>query len=217
MQFANHRILNNHFILSSQRAVFWEEEKTLILSDLHLGKTGHFRKHGIPVPQLVFKEDMQRLVSLLQLYKPSKLIVVGDLFHSTANKEYDFFLKWRNDFTALHIDLVMGNHDILKEYWYKDASISVIKDQLQVGDFIFIHDIANCIFPCNGYVFSGHVHPGITIKGGGKQLLRFPCFYFGEHTAILPAYGKFTGTYTLSPKKGKTIFAIVENNIVQIQ
>ena len=49
--FLSHNIFNQTFLLSAQRTVFWEEEKTLILSDLHLGKSGHFRKSGIAIPQ----------------------------------------------------------------------------------------------------------------------------------------------------------------------
>ena len=93
-----HTILNNQFLLSADRCMYWEEKKTLIVSDLHLGKTGHFRKSGIAVPQSVFKEDMQRFVALFQFFKPETLIVIGDMFHSGANKEHDLFLKWRQDF-----------------------------------------------------------------------------------------------------------------------
>ena len=60
-----HTIQEQHFWLSAHRAIFWEEQKALILSDLHFGKTGHFRKAGIAVPQQVYKEDLQRLISLL--------------------------------------------------------------------------------------------------------------------------------------------------------
>jgi len=69
--FIPHTILNNTFLLSADRCIFWEDKKTLILSDLHLGKTGHFRKSGIAIPQAVFKEDMQRLVTLLQIFNPA--------------------------------------------------------------------------------------------------------------------------------------------------
>jgi metallophosphoesterase superfamily enzyme len=55
----------------------------LIVSDLHFGKTGHFRKSGIAVPQSVYKKDLQRLFHQVQYFQPRKLIVVGDLFHSS--------------------------------------------------------------------------------------------------------------------------------------
>src|SRR5215211_4264070 len=98
-----HTIKDQALWLSPDRCIYWEEQSSLIVSDLHFGKTGHFRKSGIAVPQSVYKEDMQRLMDQLQFYKPHQLIVVGDLFHSAMNKELDFFKKWRNDFNQLHI------------------------------------------------------------------------------------------------------------------
>jgi len=65
--FIKHTINQNDFILNSNRTVFWEQEKILILSDLHLGKTGHFRKSGIGVPAAIMKEDMQRFVAAIQV------------------------------------------------------------------------------------------------------------------------------------------------------
>src|ERR1043166_9426044 len=94
-----HIIHNNTFWLSPERVLFWEEEKALIVSDLHFGKTGHFRKSGIGVPQLVFKEDLQRLLFQIQFFRAQQLIVVGDLFHSIAYKELELFSRWRNDFS----------------------------------------------------------------------------------------------------------------------
>lgn len=211
-QFIPHTLSGNTFLLTSNRCIFWEEQKTLIVSDLHLGKTGHFRKAGIPVPQAIFKEDMQRLVTQLQLYKPEKLIVIGDMFHSDDNKEHDFFLKWRNDFEQVAIHLVKGNHDILKEQWYKAAGITIHNCELRMGDFIFVHDFNDCTKPNTGYIFSGHIHPGISIRGIGRQSLQFPCFYFGEQYAVLPAFSRFTGTYLIKPLKGETVYAIVPPN-----
>jgi metallophosphoesterase superfamily enzyme len=109
-----HLLFGQTFWLSAQRCLFWEEQKALIVSDLHLGKTGHFRKAGIAVPQSVYKEDLQRLLDLLHHFNPDRLIVVGDLFHSVANKELELFQRWRLDFSGLKITLVKGNHDILK-------------------------------------------------------------------------------------------------------
>lgn len=211
-----HKISNNTFLLSADRCIFWEEKKTLILSDLHLGKAGHFRKSGIAIPQAVFKEDMQRLVTLLQLFKPQQVIIIGDMFHSESNKEHDFFLKWRKDFSALPIHLVKGNHDILEAVWYNLADITVHTCEMAIGNFIFVHDVNDCTATDNSYIFSGHIHPSITVRGLGKQALSFPCFYFGKQYAVLPAFGKFTGTYGIEPKAGETVFALVKQTIIQL-
>lgn len=216
MDFIKHTILNNSFLLSAGRCIFWEEEKVLILSDLHFGKTGHFRKHGIAVPQTIFKEDIQRLIAQVQYFKAEQLIIVGDLFHSHANKEMELFLKWRNDFAQLSIKLIIGNHDILPAAWYDTAGITCIKDQLQTGPFIFTHDIAECKNTKDCYIFSGHIHPAITLSGNAKQSLKFPCFYFTKTYGVLPAFGRFTGSHSISPAKGDTVFAIAQNKIIRL-
>ncbi len=215
-EFINFCLQENNFLLTSGRSIFWQEERILILSDVHLGKAGHFRKSGIAIPQSVFKEDMQRLVSQLQYFKPEKLLIVGDLFHSTANKEHEFFLKWRNDFISIPILLVKGNHDVLKKEWYRTANITVHENDFSLKNFTFTHDI-NCCADNNNYCFSGHIHPGVRIRGIGKQLLQLPCFYFGKKYAVLPAFGKFTGTYPIEPKPGDAVFALADHSVIQIQ
>jgi len=210
-----HQLHHQNLWLSAQRSIFWEEQKALIISDVHFGKTGHFRKSGIAVPQAVYKEDLQRLVNLLDHFKPQRLIVVGDFFHSHANLELDFFKRWRNDFSHLQIDLVKGNHDILKESWYKEVDIFLHKKDLQINGFLFSHE--HCSAQDNCYLFCGHIHPGVIINGLGKQSLRFPCFYFGEDHCILPAFSKFTGSVNMQPSENEKIYAIVENSLLKIQ
>jgi len=213
-QIVQHPIAGNTFSLSNDRCVFWEEEKILLLSDLHFGKTGHFRKEGIAVPQGVYKDDLQRLVTQIQFFKPQQLVIIGDMFHSHANKELDLFKKWRNDFKCLPIQLVKGNHDILKNDWYKDATITVVENCLQMGSFSFVHDIAaiqNELCAAR-YFFSGHIHPGISIRGIGRQSIQLPCFYFSQQFAVLPAFSKFTGNHPIKPKPGESVFAILPAN-----
>lgn len=211
-------IQNNHFWLSPQRCVFWEEEQALILSDLHFGKTGHFRKHGIAVPQTVFQEDMQRLVEQIAYFKPKQIIAVGDLFHSRANKEMDLFIKWRNDFSKIDFILVRGNHDILDMGWYEKTGIQVKEGKYNIGGFSFLHDPAENEMDnsSENFIFSGHLHPGVHISGLGKQGLSFPCFHFTNHQAILPAFSKFSGFVIMRRKKTHTVFAIVDDKIIRL-
>jgi uncharacterized protein len=211
-----HCIRNQHFWLSPERVLFWEEEKTLIVSDLHFGKTGHFRKSGIAVPQSVYQQDLQRLFHQISFFTPSSILIVGDFFHSIENKEMNFFLKWRNDLSSLPILLVKGNHDILQKEWYSNAGVEVV-DQFVSSSFLFIHDDTAVERPENVFTFSGHLHPGCIIRGAGKQSLRFPCFYFTEQQGILPAFSHFSGLALVQPKKADHIFAIVNQSIIKIQ
>jgi uncharacterized protein len=222
------QIQNQQLWLSPERLIFWENKKALILSDLHFGKTGHFRKSGIAVPPDIYKEDLQRLVSQIQHFQPEKLIIVGDFFHSHLNKELELFQKWRADLGHLEINLIKGNHDILHDEWYASSNIKLMGEELTLAPFLFVHDI-NAITerisvdsqqstnqPIN-YYFSGHMHPGIRVSGVGKQFLSFPCFYFNKDYAVLPAFSRFTGLAMINPQKEENIFAIVKNKIVQLQ
>jgi DNA ligase-associated metallophosphoesterase len=206
--------------LSPARCIFWEEEKALILSDLHFGKSGHFRKSGIGIPQSIYKEDLQTLFAQIQFFKPGTLLIVGDMFHSRANKEIDFFIKWRNDIPSINIHLIKGNHDVLSNKFYEEANIKVAKTKLSVKNFCFTHDIeTNCEdddFQNIVFTFSGHVHPGILLSGIGKQALRFPCFYFSKDYAILPAFSRFTGLSKIKPKPTDKVFVLADNKIVKL-
>ncbi|HEX6334904.1 MAG TPA: ligase-associated DNA damage response endonuclease PdeM [Flavisolibacter sp.] len=207
-------IRDQNLWLTAQRAVYWENSGTLIVSDLHFGKTGHFRKSGIPVPQKVYREDLQRLVLLLHHFNPTTLLVVGDFFHSEANPELDLFRKWRNDFADLEILLVRGNHDILHDSWYAGTGITLIENELAQAPFLFMHE--KCTAQPQMYTFCGHIHPGVYIEGLGRQALRFPCFYFSEDHCVLPAFSKFTGMALVTPETGNKVFAIVENELIRI-
>jgi len=241
-----YRLRGQQLWLSPDRCVYWEEEQSLILSDLHFGKTGHFRKAGIAVPQSVYREDLLRLLCQIQYFRPRRLLVVGDLFHSRENKELALFLKWRDDFPDLGIHLIQGNHDILHGSWYAKAAIELSRETLSVGPFSFVHDIEDVepgedvglgedlgprgnlaaredlgpgkdARPADGsYYFSGHLHPGIRLRGMGKQSLQFPCFYFGSDYAVLPAFGRWTGTVSIDPAPKDNVFAILPG-IMQIQ
>lgn len=213
-----HNISGQQLWLFPERCLYWEEEKTLVIADLHLGKTGHFRKAGIAVPQSVYKADLQRLVAMLYLCKAERLIIVGDFTHSSLNREMELFLKWRNDFSSLYIDLVKGNHDILDDSWYTDASIRVHECELLAGPFLFRHENNKEVVkrPDGVYTFTGHVHPGYVLKGQGKQSLRFPCFYFSKTHCILPAFSRFTGMFQVKPAKGETVYALTPTGIIKV-
>jgi DNA ligase-associated metallophosphoesterase len=211
-----HSLFDQTFWLSLERTMYWEEKKTLVVADLHLGKTGHFRRAGIAVPQSVYKADLQRLISVIFLCKAERMIIVGDMTHSANNRELDLFIKWRKDFSSLQVDLVKGNHDILEDNWYSDASVTLHQEELIEDGFCFRHgDVEEKKTSDHLYTFSGHVHPGIILRGQAKQQMRLPCFYFGHKQGILPAFSHFSGTYTVNPEQGETVYALAGKELVR--
>ena len=82
-------------ILSEERAIYWARKRMLIVSDLHIGKSAHFRKHGLQVPDSVGLTDLQRLGKLMETFSPEILLVTGDMFHNQLNSDADAFIEWR--------------------------------------------------------------------------------------------------------------------------
>jgi DNA ligase-associated metallophosphoesterase len=208
MQFSQLVIKEQKLVLSPERCLYWEDQQTLILSDMHIGKAAHFRKAGIAIPQQIFQEDLLRLFQQVHFFSPKRIIVTGDLFHSEANLEHEWFSKWRSALAGIQLILVKGNHEILHNHLYEKLGIEIVERELIAAPFRFAHDLNNDSDE-QFFLFSGHTHPGIKIAGKAKQSFVFPCFYFTEAYCILPAFSKFTGKHLVEMKKGEKVFAIV--------
>ena len=66
------------------------------------------------------------------------------------------------------------------------------------------------------YNLAGHIHPGVHLSGKGRQSITLPCFYFGQHQGILPAFGSFTGLAMINPKVNDQVFAIADGKILNL-
>jgi DNA ligase-associated metallophosphoesterase len=200
-------------VLLPEKAIWFPEYETLLVSDTHLGKGSHFRKAGIAIPTILEQEDLATLSDIIELYKPKELIFLGDLFHSDMNNDWEWFKLWRQLHQHIKMILVKGNHDILPLYLYHLLNLDVV-DGKQLGAFKLYHDLPKK--EIEHYVISGHIHPGIKITGKARQNMVLPCFYFGKNNAILPAFGKFTGKAIIKRKENDLVYAIAGKNIIAV-
>lgn len=201
-------------MLSGEKAIWWPKHQWLLVADLHLGKANHFRKSGIPVPRQTNDKNLDRLIFLIQHHCPHKVVFLGDLFHSRYNSEWEAVGQVISAFPETAFELVAGNHDILEEHQYRRHHITIHKKNLLVEPFLLSHEPLETAF--KGYNLAGHIHPAVRLAGSGRQHLRLPCFYFGKRSGILPAFGEFTGTYTLKPVRGDQVFVVVEGRVVAV-
>lgn len=180
--------------LTNQRVFYWKRKETLVLSDLHIGKSAHFRKHGIPIPDNVLKKDLNRLKQLIIYFNPKTVIVVGDLFHAEFNSDIETFKIWILEFKNINFELIIGNHDRLSADLYMDLNIKIYRPNKIEDNLCFVHD--NIKIDENYFTISGHTHPGVLIKGKAKQKIKLPCFQVTNNQLILPAFSLFTGLNT---------------------
>jgi len=208
-------IEGNNFRLFEEKCLLWVDKNALLIADLHLGKINHFRKSGIAVPSKPNDENIDRLISLLQKTKPRRVIFMGDLFHSHYNPEWEVFGQVIRYFPEVVFELVVGNHDIMSGYQYEKVRLIRHDRPLKEGGLILSHEPLDTI-EAGCYNIAGHIHPGVTLRGKGRQALRLPCFYFSQHHALLPAFGQFTGTYRIKPQKGDKVVVIVEGKLMEV-
>lgn len=204
------------FLLLPQRAVFLPELKSLIISDLHLGKINHFRKAGIAVPVAANLANTETLIKILIEFKPKRVIFIGDLFHSHYNAEWEVLGQVIRNFRLCSFELVPGNHDIMSANQYHKHKIELHPNEYALTPSIHLmHEPAENQNDTT-YYLSGHIHPAVRLTGKGRQSLTFPCFWFGKKQAYLPAFGVFTGFSAIRPKKEDNIFAIVNDRVIDI-
>jgi DNA ligase-associated metallophosphoesterase len=202
-------IQDQTFVLHPSGALFWEDKKWLLISDVHLGKVSHFRKHGVAIPNNAIVENFNRLTAVVAFFSPEKMIFLGDLFHSSKNQEWDLFEEWVSCCVS-EITLIAGNHDIINKKHYTDIQIDVLQF-LEIDGFLLTHHPKE---NKGWFNFSGHIHPGVTLRGLGGQSLKLPCFFQKENQMILPAFGEFTGKHIMRPEQGDLIYAIARDEIV---
>ena len=174
-------IRNNQFVLHPSGGIYWKENQSWLLADIHLGKVAHFRKNGFAVPRNAEGSFYQKMGALLPLFPVKRILFLGDLFHSYLNNEWFLFENWVKK-CALKIVLIKGNHDVISKLKFKQIGIKTY-DDLKIDKFFFTHHpkkINDC------FVFSGHIHPGVRLLGKGKQTMKLPCFIFDKDQIILP-------------------------------
>ena len=194
----------------------------LIVADVHLGKAASFRAQGVPVPNQVTEESLERLSVLIRVSRSSSLIVLGDLIHDrkALSGLLPIWERWREQHPRLELKLIVGNHD-------RKAGRSAIEKQLpglQVHEkklldqgLVMAHeadDLINMQAPVDAPVdapvrgLCGHEHPVVLIPDALKaKHIRRPCFYL-DHRQILhlPAFGSFTGGHPVSLAQCKRLF-----------
>ena len=201
--------------LLPERAVWWPAASTLLVADLHWGKSETFHHAGIPVPAGVLADDLGRIDTAIARCSAERVTVLGDLIHGRVGVDASVVgrvAQWRGRHPQLVVELVPGNHDRhlreLPESW----RIDVLDTAVERGPFALRHHPD----PLPGrFVWSGHLHPTVRLAGGGDEL-RLPCFHLGADVGVLPAFSAFTGGVTVRAATGERIYAIAEDHVLPL-
>jgi DNA ligase-associated metallophosphoesterase len=183
--------------MTANRTLWWPSEQTLFIADLHAGKTQHLQRYGIAVPKGSLESDLSRLEMAIQTHQAKRVIVLGDLFHSTINTEWNTLITWVAK-QSCTIELVRGNHDrFLSDANLDEAQIIAHSEPYTMSPFTLYHSPPPPS-KTHQYIICGHIHPVCRVYGPGGDRLRLPCFWLHDRSLVLPAFGQFTGGYDIT-------------------
>ena len=64
------------------QVLFIPSTRESLISDIHIGKAEYFQLNGIPLTNNEDENNLIRIYKLINQFKPRKLVILGDLFHS---------------------------------------------------------------------------------------------------------------------------------------
>jgi len=216
-----HEVCGEALRLLAERALYWPRPGALVIADPHLGKAAAFRAGGIPIPPGTTSAMLARLDAALDRTGARRLVVLGDLLHARAGRAprtLETVAAWRAARPDLTITLIRGNHDARAGDPPADWRVECLDAPVEESPFTWLHEppTRDELFLSPGirpYPIAGHIHPAVTLSGGGR-VLSLPCFYFGRDYALLPAFGEFTGTAVVRPRAGERVFVVAGQQVI---
>jgi DNA ligase-associated metallophosphoesterase len=209
-------VVGENVVLMPERALYWPCAETLFVADPHFGKAAAFRAAGVPVPRGTTEENLRRLDSALTRCRARRLVFLGDFLHAREGRAPDTlrtWYEWRVGRATIEMLLVRGNHDKRAADPPTELDIRCVDGPVVERPFVFSHRPAQSN---DGYVLCGHIHPGARLRGAGRQSLWLPCFWFGARTAVMPAFGEFTGLADIDVVEGDRVWVVADDTVVRV-
>jgi len=211
---------NEIFFLDNLGFIYWPRIMTIILSDLHLGKSMFWARHGKFLPPYDNLETLSKLKKILRKLQINKIIFLGDVFHDDSGYETlepDTIQILNEILCNYKIIFIAGNHDLNISI----PKIKILKNYTKDG-ISFSHYPNSHVSKRKAEIF-GHFHPKISIKIRGRVISK-KCFVIDKKKILLPAFGNYTGGLDINKNmllnifnQDCTYFMLGEKSILEIK
>jgi DNA ligase-associated metallophosphoesterase len=180
-------------------AFFWESERLLVVSDLHLEKGSSYAARGVLLPPYDTVATLSRLSAVIARHNPRTVIALGDSFHdrdahqrlSAPDREAIAALQAQRDWIW-----ISGNHDPALPSDLGGA----VASEVAIGPIAFRHEPTGAA----GEI-AGHLHPKARVTARGRSVER-RCFASDGVRAVMPAFGAYTGGLNIRDAAFQKIF-----------
>ncbi|MCP1836641.1 DNA ligase-associated metallophosphoesterase [Bradyrhizobium sp. USDA 4532] len=187
------------FVADFSGALFWEAQRLLVVSDLHLEKGSSFASRGVLLPPYDTVATLSRLAAVIARHDPRQVIALGDSFHdrdaherlSNPDREALAALQLRRNWIW-----ISGNHDPALP---SDLG-GVVATEVAIGPIVFRHEPTGAA----GEI-AGHLHPKARVPTRGRSIER-RCFACDGERAVMPAFGAYTGGLSIRDAAFTRIF-----------
>jgi uncharacterized protein len=187
------------FVADLSGALFWEEQRLLVVSDLHLEKGSSFATRGVLLPPYDTIATLGRLGAVLARHDPRMVIALGDSFHdrdahgrlSAPDRDTIAAFQLRRDWIW-----ISGNHDRA----LPSNLGGLVATEVAIGPIAFRHEPTGAA----GEI-AGHLHPKARVSTRGRSMQR-RCFASDGERAVMPAFGAYTGGLSIRDPAFEKIF-----------
>ena len=167
-------------------ALFWQDERLLVVSDLHLEKGSSYARRGVLLPPYDTAATLSRLACVIARHDPRTVIALGDSFHdrdahgrlSERDRDAITALQARRDWIW-----IAGNHDPA----LPDDLGGAVAGEVAIGGLVFRHEPTGAA----GEI-AGHLHPKARVSTRGRSVER-RCFAADGERLVMPSFGAYTG------------------------
>ena len=209
--------------LHAARVIYWAEQRTLLAADIHIGKEQVFGRTGIGIPGGLSETTLERLMHLVDLSGAERLFILGDFVHDVPalSESWQSLLRELLDQRSeLNLSVVVGNHDKPGTSQRMDQRIDWFNNPVAEPPFVFAHEPVISERGSErgddrGYVLCGHIHPVYRV-GKRRDQIRAPVFWFQQSIAVLPAFGLFTGGYTIERNDNDRLFMTGPDCVLEV-
>ena len=176
------------FCATPDGALFWPEQRALLVADLHLEKASWFARFGQFLPPYDSHATLTALAAAVGRTGAKRLFCLGDSFHDSFGCE-----RRPASARALLTELtdrldwtwIVGNHDP----GFADHCGGRLADEVEIARIVLRHE---AVRDDPRPEMSGHYHPKLRLHLKGRQVSR-RCFVVSATKVILPAFGSLTG------------------------
>jgi hypothetical protein len=175
--------------VTRDHALLLRDERTAVISDLHLGFEGALAEQGVSIPRFQRRVILERLGALLDRSKAERVVVAGDFKHEFSRNLVDEWVEVKQVLRFIRERaepvLVRGNHDNFLATILGDLRLT-LHERADIGGVTIVHghEDVSTLTP----IVMGHEHPAVKLRDELGAVVSVPAFLVTPRLVVLPAF-----------------------------